>query len=103
MKPTKVIVFLTVVILLMGLVLGISCGGQRPTNVFSVGSGPYAIAFDGANIWVANQSGDNVTKLKASDGSLLATYGVGSQPVGIAFDGANIWVANMLSRSVTKL
>ena len=28
------------------------------------------MAFDGANIWVANQNSDNVTKLRASDGLL---------------------------------
>jgi hypothetical protein len=29
------------------------------------------VAFDGANIWVANHCSFNVTKLRASDGSVL--------------------------------
>ena len=37
---------------------------------------------------------DNVTKLRASDGSVLGTFGVESDPRAVAFDGVNIWVAN---------
>jgi DNA-binding beta-propeller fold protein YncE len=36
----------------------------------------------------------DVTKLRASDGTVLGTFAVGSNPVGVAFDGANIWVGN---------
>jgi len=32
-------------------------------GTYSVGSYPIGIAFDGANIWVANNGSDNVTKL----------------------------------------
>jgi len=38
---------------------------------FPVGAGPSGLAFDGANIWTANISSNNVTKLRASDGTLL--------------------------------
>ena len=30
---------------------------------FNVGSHPYGVAFDGANIWVTNQDSGTVTKL----------------------------------------
>ena len=70
---------------------------------FPVGTGPRAVAFDGANIWVTNQGNDTVTKLRASDGALQGTFAVGTRPVGVAFDGANIWVANYGSDNVTKL
>src|ERR1700736_3546180 len=63
------------------------------TTAFPVGSNPIGVAFDGANIWVANFSDNTVTKLRASDGSNLGTFAVGNFPVGVAFDGANIWVA----------
>lgn len=34
-----------------------------------------------------------MTKLRASDGALLGTFGVhGGTPYGVAFDGQNIWV-----------
>src|SRR5437016_1620158 len=61
---------------------------SQPTS-FAVGKSPYGVAFDGANIWVANQSSNNVTKLRASDGVVLGTFAVGSGPSGVAFDGAN--------------
>jgi DNA-binding beta-propeller fold protein YncE len=32
-------------------------------GTFNVGLAPYAIAFDGANIWVANTLSNNVNKL----------------------------------------
>ena len=44
-----------------------------------------------------------VTKLRASDGTVLGTFAVGTQPMGVAFDGANIWVTNDVSNTVTKL
>jgi hypothetical protein len=70
---------------------------------FSVGTAPRAVAFDGTNIWVANGGSNNVTKLKASDGSFLGMYNVGKTPYGIAFDGTNIWVINGSDNNVTKL
>jgi DNA-binding beta-propeller fold protein YncE len=63
---------------------------------FNVGISPDGTAFDGANIWVTNFTGFGngmVTKLRASDGSVLGTFTVGAGPIGIAFDGANIWVS----------
>ena len=70
---------------------------------FTAGTGPRGLAFDGANIWVTNQSGNNVTKLRASDGANLGTFAVGTGPTGIAFDGANMWVMNSGSSNLTKL
>ncbi len=70
---------------------------------FPVGDVPFGVAFDGANIWVTNEVGDNVTKLRAFDGAHLGTFPVGIGPQGVAFDGANIWVANGSSDSVTRI
>jgi hypothetical protein len=64
---------------------------------------PYAICFDGANIWVTNRYISTVIKLRVSDGMVVGTYNVGSEPMGICFDGANIWVTNSGSNNVTKL
>jgi DNA-binding beta-propeller fold protein YncE len=64
---------------------------------------PQGVAFDGANIWVTNGNSATVSKLRASDGTLLGTFTVGSTPQGVAFDGANIWVANGNSNTVSKL
>src|SRR5580700_6890111 len=70
---------------------------------FTVGSFPTGVAFDGANIWVANQLNNSVTKLRASDGAIQGTFAVGITPDAPAFDGANIWVPNFNSNNVTKL
>ena len=56
---------------------------------FTTGSHANGVAFDGANVWVANSN--TVTKLRAADGVILGTFDLGS-PWSLAFDGANIWV-----------
>jgi len=73
------------------------------TASFPVGTNPYGVAFDGANVWVTNQGSSSVSKLRASDGTVLGTFAVGTLPAGVAFDGANIWVANYGSNTVSKL
>src|ERR1700730_4900745 len=72
---------------------------------FPVGNQPYGLAFDGANIWVANYFEGSVSKLRANDGQNLGTFKVGGEPLGVAFDGANIWVSNntQFATTVTKL
>jgi hypothetical protein len=73
-------------------------------GTFAAGINPNGIAFDGANIWVANNLvAGTATKLRASDGANVGTFPVGSFPFGVAFDGAHIWVANGVSNSVSKL
>jgi hypothetical protein len=47
--------------------------------------------------------GNDVTKLRASDGAMLGAFDAGNSPIGIAFDGENIWMANFYKSSVTKL
>jgi len=75
----------------------------RPGNAtFNIFGGALGSAFDGENIWIANNFVNKVTKVRASDGVVLGSYAVGSSPQGVAFDGTNIWVAN-LSGNVTKL
>jgi outer membrane lipoprotein-sorting protein len=70
---------------------------------FPVGNSPSGMAFDGANIWVADTGSNTVTKLRASDGTNLGAFLVGASPYGVAFDGANIWVTSGFSNTVTKL
>ena len=69
---------------------------------YTVGTNPGAMAFDGANIWVANYGSNTLTKLRASDGSLVTNFAVGTNPDGIAFDGVNIWVANLGSDTISR-
>ena len=71
-------------------------------GTFPVGAGPRGIAFDGANIWVANQPDSTVTELRASDGSLVGTFATGSLPQAVYFDGVNIWIGNSGTNTVSK-
>ena len=75
---------------------------QTAATQVSVGLGPEGVATDGANVFVANQFSNTVTKLRASDGTVIGTYNVGHRPVALAFDGASLWVANYLSDNVMK-
>ena len=61
-------------------------------GTYSVGHNPIGLAFDGANIWVANNADGTVSKLRASDGTTLGTFSAPGSPYGVAFDGVNIWV-----------
>jgi len=70
---------------------------------YSVGQFPSALAFDGTNIWVANNNDNSVSKLLASTGATVGMFTVGVWPDGVAFDGTNIWVVNEFSNSVTKI
>ena len=69
----------------------------------SAGTTPEGVAFDGSNIWVANISSGNVTKLLASTGAVVGIYSVGTNPYILAFDGTNVWVTNYGSNTVTKI
>ena len=78
-------------------------------GTFPVGSFPPGVAFDGANVWVANGGSvsggvsGSVTKLRASNGVNLGTFPVGSSAGGVAFDGANVWVTDPNDANVVKL
>jgi hypothetical protein len=62
------------------------------------------VAFDGANIWVANEVDLDVMKLRPSDGTILGTYLTGGNyPLFLAFDGANMWVSNGGDITISKM
>jgi len=81
-------------------------------QTISVGPGtvPTGLVFDGASIWVADSgqiqtttasgsgqlvryfSGNQVTRIRASDGAIVGTFAVGTGPTGMVFDGGNVWV-----------
>ena len=70
---------------------------------FAVGNAPSGLAFDGENIWVTNNLGGSVTKMRASDGVILGTFPVGIGPYSIVFDGEHMWVGNGTANTVTEL
>ena len=73
--------------------------GANPKTGFAVGQQPYGIAFDGANMWVANFGSNTVSKLRVKDGATLSTIKVGTQPLGVTFDGSNVWVTSQVELS----
>jgi hypothetical protein len=76
---------------------------SNTSTQFPVGSQPYGLCFDGANIWSANFGDDTVSKIQANDGTVLGTFKVGNEPFGVTFDGANVWVSNLADSTVSKL
>jgi DNA-binding beta-propeller fold protein YncE len=65
-------------------------------GTFAAGQ-PLGIAFDGANMWIANQGTGTVSKLRASDGTVLGTFTVGLEPYGVVFDGEDVWVSGAIA------
>jgi outer membrane protein assembly factor BamB len=56
-------------------------------------------------VWVTNADvgSDSVTRLAASDGTVIGTYPVGFNPFGVAVGGGHAWVANGGADTVTEL
>jgi len=52
----------------------------------------YSLAFDGAHMWMACFSDNEILELNASDGALVRTVTGLTGPWDVLFDGANIWV-----------
>ncbi len=76
-------------------------------GTYPVGSTPNDVVFDGTHIWVTNLLDDTVSKLRASDGSLVGTYPAGDWPLADAtvdavFDGTHIWITTQRG-TVSKL
>ena len=57
---------------------------------------PVTLVFDCSSMWVTSQVGNAVKRLRAADGTPLATVTLADSPggiTGVAFDGANVWVS----------
>lgn len=87
---------------------GLAVRSDATFDTFAVAN-PSGATFDGANVWLtnggslSNRGPNTVTKLRATDGTILGTFAVGTLPVAAAFDGTSVWVANYVSNNVTKL
>ncbi|MEW6486893.1 MAG: hypothetical protein AB1578_03140 [Thermodesulfobacteriota bacterium] len=79
----------------------LQAGFPRPTG----GSASRGVAVTGAdnNVWVANSSSNNVTRLDNA-GNLRKTIPVGGTPTGVAVDAAGkVWVTNYSSHTVMRI
>lgn len=52
-------------------------------GVTPIGIEPADVAFDGADLWVADAGGETVTRVRASDGRVLETWTGAINPVGV--------------------
>ena len=79
-------------------------GVINSTNIATTGVAPYAVAADGqGNIYLANKSANNVTKITPIGvTSILGTTGTSPFAISVAPDG-NVYTANQGSDNVTKL
>jgi hypothetical protein len=51
-------------------------------GTFQVGEAPVGIAYDGANMWVSDYAGNKVSKVRASDGAVVASSRPAQAPAG---------------------
>ena len=73
------------------------------TSTIATGASPSGMVYDGTNVWVANNSGNSVTKILASTGAILGTYTVGTAPVELAVNGSYVWVTNSGDNTLSRV
>ena len=63
------------------------------------------MAFDGTNIWVANNTSSTLSRINPASASVTETVDLppGSGPIGLAFDGVNLWVSNNTTDTVSRI
>jgi YVTN family beta-propeller protein len=85
-----------------GVAVQMSMSGAVLQSV-PVGAGPFAIAFNGTQVWVANETSNTVTVINGANGAVVATYPTGITPVGIECDGVHMWIANSNSNTLVEM
>lgn len=85
-------------------VVKLTSAGVVATRV-AVGRRPLGVAYDSttATVWVANNLNDTVTKLAASDGTILGTFATGRGPFGVLAAFGSIFVSNFFDGTLTRL
>jgi hypothetical protein len=72
-------------------------------DAIPVGCGPSGLVFDGENMWAYQTGSGVVTKIRASDATIVGHYTVGTNLSAIFFDGTYIRVADADSKSVMRI
>jgi DNA-binding beta-propeller fold protein YncE len=64
-------------------------------NTLQIGGTPALMAFDGANLWVTDYTGNRVVEVSPTTGAILNTFPVGPGPYGIIYNPLTktIWIA----------
>jgi DNA-binding beta-propeller fold protein YncE len=69
-----------------------------------VGGGPYGVSSDGTHVWVTSGSGDAVSEIDASSGTVVNTITLNSGNQGdVSSDGTHVWVTNNGSGTVSEI
>jgi len=79
--------------------------GQISGSTVNGLNGTDAVAFGGANVWVANANSNVVTEFHAATGSLVRVVrgdGINS-PQSVVVSGSHVWIANQDGNSLTEL
>jgi YVTN family beta-propeller protein len=61
------------------------------------------IAYDGTNLYVANNQGSSVSVIDPARNTVTYTIPAGDRPRGVDYDGTNVWVTNAGDNTVSKL
>ena len=68
------------------------------------GPSPCGLAWDGKQLWVADDGTDTIYQLNPTDGSIISSFKTpGDQPRGLAFDGTHLWYADNGTQKLQKL
>ena len=93
-------------LLAVGLLLGASASSASSTPV-PVGDGPVEVAFspDGTFAMVTNYYSGSVSRVRTSDGAVVASIPVGLVPIGVAIspDASFAYIANRDSNNVSRI
>jgi hypothetical protein len=77
--------------------------GPACVTSFTVGSGPWGLAFDGTYVWVSNYNSNDMYKVPQSGSPIHVPLTNCMLPLGVAFDKQFIWVACTNSGTVQQL
>ncbi|MEA2440641.1 MAG: serine/threonine protein kinase, bacterial [Thermoleophilaceae bacterium] len=76
--------------------------GPHVAGTIQVGKRPAGVVFRDGLLWVADNAGASVTRVKP-DGSSRASIPVGEQPYDLASNSSSVWVANSRNDTVTRI
>lgn len=75
----------------------------RNNGLVPVGPGPSAFAYDGARLWVSNQSGDELQAIDPATGLISFTVPISPGVSALTFDGTRLWAANQQLNTLTAI
>jgi YVTN family beta-propeller protein len=87
------------------IVARIDAQGDRVSATGHAGNGPSGIGVGEDAVWIANEKGNDVTKLdpRTANAARAAPIAVGDGPSGIAVGGGAVWTADRFSDQVTRI